>query len=412
MALFWIFAGAIALAVAVILMRAFWAGQRDMGASAGYDLQVYRGQLADLEKDKARGVVTEDEAERLRVEISRRILAADTAASEVQAAQEERRGSKLWGYGIGAVILAGAFGVYTQIGAPGYPDLPLEKRIANAAELRAERTSQSDAEAALPPSPPAQVAPEYLELVTQLRDTVAERPGDVEGLALLVREEANLGNYKEAYQAQGKRLTALAEQASADDYAQLGGLMVVAAGGYVSPEAQDAFAAALSRDRSHSMARYYAGMMMAQTGRPDVAFRMWDQVLRDGPEEAPWMPVIRERLPQLARLAGAKNYSLPTPPSAAPALSGPSREDMEAAQDMSPEDRQEMIRGMVDGLSARLAEEGGSAPEWARLITALGVLGETDRASAIWNEAQSIFAIAPNDLEVIRQAAQQIGLTE
>ena len=38
---------------------------------------------------------------------------------------------------------------------------------------------------------------------------------------------------------------------------------------------------------------------------------------------------------------------------------------------------------MVNQLSERLASEGGSPEEWARLIAALGVLGEGQRAIEI-----------------------------
>ena len=62
---------------------------------------------------------------------------------------------------------------------------------------------------------------------------------------------------------------------------------------------------------------------------------------------------------------------------------------------MTDDERTEMIRGMVDGLSDRLATEGGPASDWARLIGALGVLGETERAAAIWNEARDVFCRQP-----------------
>jgi cytochrome c-type biogenesis protein CcmH len=84
---------------------------------------------------------------------------------------------------------------------------------------------------------------------------------------------------------------------------------------------------------------------------------------------------------------------------------------MAAAQDMSPEDRQAMIRSMVEGLNDRLATEGGTAQEWARLITALGNLGETDRAKAIFAEALTRFSGREAELGVINDAAAQGGLT-
>ncbi|MFP4450771.1 MAG: c-type cytochrome biogenesis protein CcmI, partial [Rhodosalinus sp.] len=107
------------------------------------------------------------------------------------------------------------------------------------------------------------------------------------------------------------------------------------------------------------------------------------------------------------------NYELPAAPAPAPAsppASGPTREQMEAAQDMSPEDRMEMVRGMVDGLSTRLAEQGGTVEDWARLIGALGVLGETEQATAIRDEALQTFAGNEAALDLIRTAAEEAGL--
>jgi len=72
------------------------------------------------------------------------------------------------------------------------------------------------------------------------------------------------------------------------------------------------------------------------------------------------------------------------------------------------EDQQAQIRGMVEGLAARLASDGGSADEWARLVRALIVLGETDRARAIATEAESVFASQPDALALIRAEAANL----
>jgi cytochrome c-type biogenesis protein CcmH len=79
---------------------------------------------------------------------------------------------------------------------------------------------------------------------------------------------------------------------------------------------------------------------------------------------------------------------------------------------MSDEERTEMIRGMVDRLSDRLATTGGSAEEWARLIGALGVLGEADQAALIWQNAKDVFGDRPNDLAIVRGAARKLGITQ
>jgi cytochrome c-type biogenesis protein CcmH len=85
---------------------------------------------------------------------------------------------------------------------------------------------------------------------------------------------------------------------------------------------------------------------------------------------------------------------------------------MAYAANMSEEDRTAMIEGMVAQLSARLASDGGTAEDWARLINAYGVLGETDRALAIYQEAELVFAGSQTALAAIRAAAASAGIAE
>ena len=59
---------------------------------------------------------------------------------------------------------------------------------------------------------------------------------------------------------------------------------------------------------------------------------------------------------------------------------------------MSPEDRQAMIRGMVERLAARLAEKPDDPEGWARLARAYDVLGETEKAQAARQRAEAAAA--------------------
>jgi cytochrome c-type biogenesis protein CcmH len=85
------------------------------------------------------------------------------------------------------------------------------------------------------------------------------------------------------------------------------------------------------------------------------------------------MPLIRRTIIDLAQIAGV-TYDPPE-------VKGPSAEDMQSAAEMSAEERSAMIAAMVTGLADRLATEGGPAPDWAQLIVAYGVLGETQERS-------------------------------
>jgi cytochrome c-type biogenesis protein CcmH len=120
---------------------------------------------------------------------------------------------------------------------------------------------------------------------------------------------------------------------------------------------------------------------------------------------------IRSGIEDLAARAGVR-YELPPRQAAPMAPSGPSAGDVEAAEDMDPEARREMIRGMVARLSDRLATEGGTAQDWARLINAYGVLGEAEQAGRIWAEAQTVFADSPERLATVRAAAETAGVAE
>lgn len=410
--IFWIVAAALALVTAGLFALALTRRAEDEEHPAAYDLRVYRDQLKEVDKDLARCVIGEEDAARMKTEISRRILAADAQMQKAESGDGDNgRYAKVSAIALGLVVLGGSFGLYTQIGAPGYRDMPLGERAAEAAERRANRDSQAGAETKIPPQPEAQVGAEFLELMTKLRAAVAENPDDLQGQELLARNEANLGNLRAAHEAQARVIDIKGPNATAGDYVLHANLLITAAGNYVSPEAEASLTKALELDPYNNLGRYYMGLMMWQTGRPDATFRIWDQVLRQSPNDAPWVPSIRAVISELAWYAGI-DYKMPEPMPAhtSDGLSDPSAEDVEAAGEMSAEDRQAMIQGMVDQLSDRLATEGGTPQEWARLIGAYGVLGDTERAQAIWGEAQQVFAEVPEALEIVRMGAQQAGL--
>ncbi len=416
MTVFWILTGLMGAGVAALLALAILRGRRETGPAQAFDVQVYRDQLKEIDRDLARGVIAAEEADRLRTEVSRRILVADAKLTESRTeARGPGAGARVVALLMAAVVVGGGYGLYSRLGAPGYPDLPLQTRIDLAAEARDNRPRQQEAEAQLPPSPPVQDSGAYSDLVVQLRGAVAERPNDLQGQRLLARSEAALGNFRAAYMAQQSIIDIKGEDASARDYADLADMMILAAGGYVSPEAQLALEETLARDPQNGVAQYYGGLMMAQTGRPDIAFRMWDRLLKESPADAPWIPPIRQQIEEMAFRAGVSNYTLPAasrPEGPAEAPRGPTQDDIDAAQEMTPEERMDMIRGMVAGLSDRLATEGGPPEEWARLISALSVLGDADQARAIWTEAQSVFAESDTALETINAAAVNAGLVD
>ncbi len=402
--LFWAIAFLIAAATAASMLIALRARGESQSAAAS-DLQVYRDQLQEVDRDLARGVLTEAEAETVRTEVSRRLLDADRRAAEARAAS----GGNGWPAAlmIGAVTLAGGYGLYTQMGAPGYPDLPMATRIAEINEAAANRISQAEAEELAKDTLPAPPEPDarFTELMTELRRVLEERPNDLRGLALLAENEARLGNFAAARAAQDRILQIKGADVEPIDLIASIDILVFAAGGYVSPEAEDRIAQLVQLSPENGAGQYYTGLTLAQNGRSDQAFPIWRRLLEQGPQNAPWVPIIRQEITGIAAAAGVQ-YQPPA------SVRGPDAAAMAAADEMSEEDRQMMIQGMVEGLAARLAEDGGTPEEWAQLITALGVLGEVDRATAIVTEARTVFAASPDALSLIEGAAARAGVSQ
>ncbi len=406
---FWIAAGFLALVVAGLMLLALRRGESQTSAAADYDLRVYRDQLKEVDRDLARRVIPPEEAERLRTEISRRILEADRASVRRTVGGSAPRGATAAALALVAALVAGSFWIYVETGAPGYSDVPLQTRIAASEEMRANRMSQAEYESEMGQMQPMrQPDEEYMALIGQLREALETRPDDLTGHRLLAQHEAGLGNFQAAYQAQERAIEILAEQATSEDFSALAELKILAAGGAISAEAEAALTEALRRDPANELARFLSGDMMAQLGRYDLAFRFWAPLLAQGSAEDPWYSTLRAVMPEIAWRAGQHNYEVPPPREAR----GPTLDQITAAEEMSAEDRDEMIRGMVAGLSDRLATEGGTAEDWARLIRAYGVLGEQSAASAIWTEAEVHFQDRPDELAMIHAAARDAGVAE
>jgi cytochrome c-type biogenesis protein CcmH len=127
----------------------------------------------------------------------------------------------------------------------------------------------------------------------------------------------------------------------------------------------------------------------------DLMMRVWPAAVARVHEEVADMQ-------QIADAAGIRYQ--------APQVKGPTTGDMADAAQMSAEDRQTMIEGMVGGLEGRLLADGGPIEDWTKLINALGVLNAPDRAKAAYAKAQADFAGQPGELSALKAAATAAGI--
>jgi len=96
--------------------------------------------------------------------------------------------------------------------------------------------------------------------------------------------------------------------------------------------------------------------------------------------------------PDLLKEDALKPYQ--TPP-------GPTAEQVQAAQDMSVEDRAEMILAMVEGLANRLEDNPQDPEGWARLIRARTVLGQKEKLQTDTDRVKLIFKDSPETIDMI-----------
>lgn len=363
MALWFVFALMTAAAVFAVLWPL---GQRKAAAPAGGESAVYRDQLNEVARDLDSGLIGPAEAEAARIEISRRLLAADDAEQSLERPANLRLRRIVAVVALIGLPLMGA-GLYLRLGTPALPDFPLAERT------RAPATTDS-----------------LDRLVAQVQAHLEKNPADGRGWDVLAPVLARLGRDQEAAAAFRNAITHNGETAARR--ASLGESLVVVAGGVVTAEAKSEFERAVALDAGDARAHYFLGLAAEQDGRTADAASIWRKLLADAPANAAWRPMVAEALRRVGEAPG------------------PSQEQVAAASGMSDADRTAMIRGMVDGLAARLKDDGADVQGWLRLARAYMVLGEPDKARAARDDARKALQQDEDRLRKLNDGLKALGL--
>ncbi len=379
--LFWIAAAVMTLGTVAALVWPLLRPGAGAADRAEVAMRVYKDQVAEIERDLARGLIDADQAAASRTEIGRRLLAA---AEEARRADKRIGGFRRSPVVAGALALCvplGALALYLPLGSPEMPAKPFASRT--------DTPDDSD---------------HALTMVASLEQKLQRNPEDQEGWRLLAGSYMQMGRPADAAEAY-RRAMALAP----DDPNLPGAFaeaLTMSEDGMVNPEARQAFERVLAARPEDPRSRFYLGLAELQAGQPKLAVERWAALMRDSPADAPWVGPLREQMADAAKQAGLDPAKvIPQPaaaaqvaeaPPATPAAGprGPSAEDMAAAAQMAPEDRQQMIRGMVDGLAARLKDNPNDPEGWQRLARAYGVLGESAKAEEAQRNAAKYAAQA------------------
>jgi len=239
---------------AVLAVLAPLAAKSASASDASTDKAFFGEQLAEIERERAEGLLDPADAEGARVEAARRLLRA--SETDGATAQPSNRKTRVVA-ALATLLLVPALAIplYLSVGAAGLPDVPLAARLA-----------------ATPPHADLSAA------VAQIEAHLVERPDDGRGFEVVAPFYLRNGRYDDAIHAYVEALRLLG--ATPTRYAALGEAYVMAAQGEVTPDARRVFDAALALDATHPMSRYYLALAAAQDGDTAKADELWSKTAR------------------------------------------------------------------------------------------------------------------------------------
>lgn len=336
---------------------------------------LYRAQIAEIDRDASRGLLTPAEADGAKAEAARRLLAA-AEAQPCPRAQSRWAG---WLAGVVVLVFVPGFsiGLYMWLGKPELPDAPLAARLAA-------------------PTPKTDLAAALAKIEAHLK----EHPDDARGWEVLAPVYLRLGRAQEAASAYARVLRL--REPTPELRTSYGEALVYAAGGTVNAEAREAFEQAVAEDPSLVKARFFIGVAAEQDGDLPKAAAIWGKIAAAEPEGSPLAKALRERIAGL--FAQARSAGQGTPKTAAQGNGA-------AAIAALPEaERASAIRGMVERLASRLTENGQDLEGWLKLVRAYAVLDEREKAVSALADARRHLAGDPAAKARIDALARELGL--
>lgn len=375
--LFWVIAAILTLGASLAVLLPLTGGGKGASTSNDHDLEVYRDQLAELERDAARGLIQPAEAEEARAEIARRILRlGDVGQADAPTSRQPSRATRLVATSAVLLVPLLSWGLYSQLGSPDLPSQPL-----------AERLAKNPADSSVD------------ELVARAEAHLAANPGDGRGWDVLAPIYLRLQRFSDAVTAYRNAIRLDGDTAARE--AGLGEAIANAAGGIVSADAQSAFEQALKLDPANPKASFYLAMALAQEGRIPEATAAWQKMLGLLPPDSPWRGAVQQALAEAANRSVASGEPAKGPDAAA----------VDAATSMAPQDRQAMIDTMVAGLDEKLRQNPRDTEGWMRLIRSYVVLGKADQARDALHRGIAVFGADSEEAKKFTAFAASLGLT-
>jgi len=377
----WIVFAVITTAIIASLLHPLASGRvrfNDGAAAAG---RVYRDQLLELDRELLANEIGCNEYEYARAETARRLFkASEQKQEECRRLPHPHRWLRL---AIAAFLPLASIGLYGLAGSPDMPSLPLQARLED----------------------PGQ---DIAILVARTERHLASQPDDGRGWDVIAPIYLRAGRIADARSAYRNALRLLGP-----DIHRLGGLaeaLMAEAQGSVDKETLDVLRQIVQLEPENPRARFYIALSSEQAGRRDEARQAFEALAKQSPPDAPWLPLVNQHI--------AMNGANPAAPGAVSAASGadpaapgnPTQQDVAAAETMNAGDRQQMIRGMVESLDAKLSADPNNFEGWMRLVRSYAVLNDRDRAAGALKRGLAAFPPAGEQGRQLLALARELGI--
>ncbi|MFT4183667.1 MAG: c-type cytochrome biogenesis protein CcmI [Rhizobium sp.] len=375
--LFWILVAVLTAVVGAVLLYPLLRGANAADDGRAGEAAVYRDQLRELDRDLAGGLISAEEAGYARAEIGRRLLAVSNDAPDRAKAPASGHYRLSQAF---IILILPAIGLclYLAKGTPGLPSQPLQARL-------------------------EQPGNDLAIAIVKVEQHLAQQPDDGKGWEVLAPIYLKTNRIADAELAYRNVIRLLGP--SAERFGSLGEAQVLKAGGVVTAEARGSMQQSLALDGKNPRALFYLALALEQDGKTAEARSAFVALAKQSPPEAPWMIAVNDHI--------AKNSPDDTGAGAAAnpqAPGNPSEEEIAAADAMSSGDRQQMIRGMVESLDAKLKDDPKNFEGWLRLIRSYAALNDRDRAADALKRGLAVFPADGGQGQQLLALAKELGL--
>jgi cytochrome c-type biogenesis protein CcmH len=292
----WILLAVLTAVVIAALMRPLSAGPKTSEADRHADVEVYRDQLMELDRDREAGLLSPADAEAARAEVGRRLLQAAASSKVVSplsapaVATEPRtphrdvavpvyRSMSIYSAVISAGLPVAAVATYLAVGSPAQPSVPFADRAALPIET-------------------ASVA----ELIGKVEARLRDNPMDAAGWDALGPVYALQGRFADAADAYAKAM-----RLSGESPRRLAGFAesaIRAENGIVTDAAREAYVKLAAEDPANLDAMFWIAVAAEQNGDTQAASQGYRAVVAAAQPGDLRRAAAEERLASIAGSTG------------------------------------------------------------------------------------------------------------